>query len=151
MPTVSRLVKSRHAAKAFDGEGARLYGGRWSSPGTAVVYTSETVAVAMLEILVHVAYPPILDSYSRIEATFPDAFVEDPADLPRDWNQSPPPTSTQAIGDTWARDRRSAALRVPSAVVPRAFNFLLNPDHPDFLHVVIGTPEPFTFDPRLLR
>ena len=101
MTTVSRLVKARYAATAFDGEGARVYGGRWSSPGTAVVYAAESVAVAMLEILVHVQYPSVLNSYSLIEAEFPDTFVEDLATLalPADWKQSPPPTSTQAIGD----------------------------------------------------
>jgi RES domain-containing protein len=135
--SVSRLVKTRHAATAFDGEGARVFGGRWSSPGTAVVYAGESVAVAMLEILVHVQYPRILNSYSLIKAEFPDTLVEELAVLPMDWKQSPPPASTQAIGDRWAR-RRSAGCASRAPVVPR-FNYRQSRPS-DFAQVISARP-----------
>ena len=148
-----RLVKSRHLATAFDGEGARVYGGRWNSPGTAVVYVSESLAVAMLEILVHVEYAPALLSYSCIEVEIPDMLVErmDEATLDSDWAQHPPGLATQAIGDRWVKEARSTALCVPSAVVPGGFNDLLNPGHPGFASLVLAPARAFQFDSRLLR
>jgi RES domain-containing protein len=41
-------------------------------------------------------------------------------------------------------------LAVPSAIVPRETNYLLNPAHPDFRRLRIGRPEPFSLDPRML-
>ena len=69
--------------------------------------------------------------------------------LPRDWRQDSAPASTRSIGDAWVLSGTGAALRVPSVVVPMEFNYALNPRHPDFARVVVGTPMPFPFDPRL--
>ncbi len=152
MATCWRIVKSRHASTAFDAEGARLYGGRWNSPGTRMVYTSSTISLAVLEILVHLQETSLLSSYSLISASFDDAFVErlDHSVLPDGWRAYPAPSELQRIGDEWVRSQRSAVLEVPSVIVERESNYLLNPAHPDFSSVVIGEPEPFTFDVRLL-
>ena len=147
-----RIVKSRYAAAAFDGEGARLYGGRWNSPGTPMVYTSSTISLAVLEVLVHLQEANLLSSYSLISASFDDALVErlDHSMLPDGWRTYLAPSELQRIGDEWVRSQRSAVLEVPSVIVVRESNYLLNPTHPDFSSVVIGEPEPFTFDERLL-
>jgi RES domain-containing protein len=152
MATYWRIVKSRHASTAFDGEGARLYGGRWNSPGTRMVYTSSTISLAVLEILIHLQEASLLSSYSLISASFDDAFVErlDHSVLPDGWRAYPAPSELQRIGDEWVRSQRSAVLEVPSVIVERESNYLLTPAHPDFSSVVIGEPEPFTFDVRLL-
>ncbi len=152
MATGWRIVKSRYASTAFDGEGARLYGGRWNSPGTRMVYTSSTISLAVLEVLVHLQEANILSSYSLISAGFDDALVErlDRSMLPDGWRSYPAPSELQRIGDEWVRRQRSAVLEVPSVIVERESNYLLNPAHPDFSSVVIGEPEPFTFDERLL-
>ena len=152
MATGWRIVKSRYASTAFDGEGARLYGGRWNSPGTRIVYTSSTISLAVLEVLVHLQEASILSSYSLISAGFDDALVErlDRSMLPDGWRSYPAPSELQRIGDEWVRRQRSAVLEVPSVIVERESNYLLNPTHPDFSSVVIGEPEPFTFDERLL-
>ena len=152
MATCWRIVKNRHAATAFDGEGARLYGGRWNSPGTRMVYTSSTISLAILEILVHLQEASLLSSYSLIAARFDDALIEslDHSRLPDVWRSYQAPPELQRIGDEWVRSQRSAVLQVPSAVVERESNYLLNPAHPDFSSIVIGEPEPFTFDERLL-
>jgi RES domain-containing protein len=152
MATCWRIVKSRHASTAFDAEGARLYGGRWNSPGTRMVYTSSTISLAVLEILVHLQEAGLLSSYSLISASFDDAFVErlDHSALPDGWRAYPAPSELQRIGDEWVRSQRSAVLEVPSVIVERESNCLLNPVHPDFSSVVIREPEPFTFDQRLL-
>src|SRR5215207_117575 len=152
MATCWRIVKSRHAATAFDGEGARLYGGRWNSPGTPMVYTSSTISLAVLEVLVHLQETSLLSSYSLIAARFDDAIVErlDRSMLPEGWRAYPAPSELRRIGDEWVRSQRSAVFEVPSVIVERESNCLLNPAHPDFSSVVIGEPEPFTFDERLL-
>ena len=72
-----------------------------------------------------------------------------PADLPEGWDAFPHPPATQEIGTRWLREGRSAALQVPSAVVPHAANVLINPAHPDVADLTAGGPDPFDWDPRL--
>lgn len=69
----------------------------------------------------------------------------------RGWRRSPPPGALAAFGDRWVAERRTAVLRVRSAVIPAELNVLLDPAHPDAARVAYGKPEPFSFDPRLLR
>lgn len=145
-----RIVKEKHAATAFDGEGARLYGGRWNSAGTCMVYASGTKALAALECLVHIN-PPVFFRYVAIPIEFDDALVERADGLPANWTEHPPSATTQRLGDLWARQARSAVLEIPSVIVPAEPNYLLNPAHPHFNKIAIGPPEPFSFDPRLLR
>jgi RES domain-containing protein len=145
------IIKSRFAADAFGGEGARLYGGRWNSPGIAMVYTAGSVSLATLELLVHLDNTSVLPSFSICPVDFDDSLVEllDPANLPPDWNQSPPPTSLRTIGDDWISRGSSVALRVPSAVIENENNYLINPVHTDFKKLVIGSMEAFKLDSRL--
>ena len=153
MPTIWRLVKTRYASAAFDGEGARLYGGRWSSPGVRVAYGSGSVALAVLEVMVHLQAAQLLSSYSIVSAAVPDDLVKvlPSAALPRNWKQSPPPAETRAIGDSWVRGATSAVLAVPSAIVESELNYLLNPAHRSVGRIRIGAPQRFTLDPRLTR
>jgi len=152
MATSWRIVKSRHASTAFDGEGAWLYGGRWNSPGTRMVYTSSSVSLAVLEVLVHLRETALLSSYSLIATRFDDAHIEslDRSRLPDVWRSYPALPELQRTGEEWVRNQRSAVYEVPSVIVERESNYLLNPAHLDFSSVVIGEPEPFTFDERLL-
>lgn len=151
MPTGWRIVKSARVSTAFDGESARIHGGRWNSPGTALVYTAHSESLAALELLVHLQASHLLASYSAIPATFDEALAE-PVDLdalPEDWRRFPAPAALQQIGDQWVSERRSAVLRVPSALVPSEASFLVNPAHRDFARITIGPPRAFLFDPRL--
>lgn len=151
MTTAWRIVKEKHAGTAFDGEGAWLFGGRWNSRGTRVIYTSSTKALATLESLVHLN-PPVTFRYVAISITFDHALIEKatPAALPANWSEQPPPPSTKQIGDDWAKENRSAVLELPSVIIQSESNYLLNPAHRDFKKIVIGKPEPFSFDPRLI-
>jgi RES domain-containing protein len=153
MPIAWRIVKKRHADSAFRGEGARQYGGRWNSPGIPIAYASETRALCLLEVLAGLGSIRHLQSYVLIPATFDDSLILSVVQerLRADWRQSPPPPSTQQIGDEWASLEQSAILRVPSVIVPDEHNYLLNPVHPDFQHIRIGSPEEITIDSRLLR
>ena len=151
MPKAWRIVKEKHAATAFSGKGAADSGGRWNSRGVPVVYTSNTKSLAALETLVHLN-PPVPFKYVAIRIQFDDALVEIVRGkaLPPDWQTEPPPPSTKAMGDAWARAARPAVLALPSVIIPGELNYLLNPAHPDFKTISLGKPEPFAFDPRLL-
>lgn len=149
--TAWRITKRKHAKTAFNGSGARKYGGRWNSPGIAIVYAAETQSLAVLEILVHVEQPDLLQDYVLIGVTLSEGLIEtlDQNQLPRNWRSAVPSLSLRALGDKWAADQASVALRVPSALVPAENNFLLNPAHADFQKLVIGDPVDFAFDERL--
>jgi RES domain-containing protein len=144
-----RIVKETHATTAFDGEGAWLFGGRWNSRGTRVVYASATRSLAALETLVHLN-PPMRVRFVARSIEFDDQLVEVATGLPADWKEEPPPPSTKRIGDRWALEARTAVFEMPSALIPEESNYLLNPAHPDFKSIVLGAPELFSFDPRLL-
>ncbi len=148
-----RIVKAKHGASAFLGEGAKAAGGRWNSPGVAVVYVAGTASLAMLEMLVHLQAEELLSRYVLFEATFDESLITRVAgkDLPRTWRKSPPPPAGQRIGDAWVLASRSAVLRVPSIMAAGEFNYLLNPVHPDFAKIHIGPEQPMAFDRRLLK
>lgn len=148
-----RIVKAQRARRAFDGEGARLHGGRWNSRGVPMVYTSESASLALLEILVHVGSSALLPAYALAAVAISDELIERmPEDeLPGRWRASPPPPALQTLGDDWVRSRRSAVLAVPSVVVPWETNYLLNPEHPRFAEVATEAPQRFDLDARLAR
>jgi RES domain-containing protein len=151
MVTAWRMVKGRHASSAFDGEGARRFGGRWNSPGTVAVYASESRALAMLEVLAGIGTVGVLASYVLIGVRFAESLVRilDPEALPEGWRAYPPPAAAQRVGDAWIRGATSPVLRVPSVLVPKESNYLLNPLHPDFGRLKIARPELVAIDPRL--
>lgn len=151
MPVAAfRIVKSRWAATAFDGEAARRYGGRWNRVGTRMVYTAGSRSLAALEILVHLEGPA--RGFSLVRCDFPESLIEVLAAsaLPGNWRASPAPPALASIGDAWATRGSSAVLAVPSVITPDERNYLLNPDHPDFAQVTVQPPEPFPYDERLI-
>lgn len=149
--TVWRLVAEKHAAEAFSGEGARLFGGRWNRKGEAVVYTSFSRSLAILEMLVQ-ADP--LPAYIALPAILPKNLavtVLQEKCLPSDWRRMPAPDSVRAIGGAWLSMGNSCVLQVPSAIVPTEWNYLLNPRHHDFAAITFGAPERLSLDRRLVR
>ncbi len=150
--TVWRLTHQRYSDSAFSGEGARQYGGRFNSPGTAVVYTSESLALALLKTLTGLERYAQLHHYVFFQARLPEKRVSEvsEADLPEGWNHHPPPSLVQQVGDRWAAREESVALRVPSVVVPYSYNYLLNPTHGAFREIEIGTGESLPIDRRLI-
>jgi RES domain-containing protein len=150
--TASRIVKAKYASSAFDGEGARINGGRWNSPGNAVVYTASSAALAALEMLVHLGKATVLSSYVLATCRFDEKVVVrlDLATLPGNWRSYPAPPELQRVGDEWLKRATSAVLEVPSVIIDTESNYLLNPTHPDFARVTIAAPRPFEFDLRLM-
>jgi RES domain-containing protein len=151
--TAWRITKRKHAKAAFSGSGARKYGGRWNSPGIAVVYVAQNQSLAMLEMVVHLDNAELLSKYVLIGVEIDDWFIGniELSRLPRNWRADPAPTSLRTIGDEWVVSGASVALQIPSTLVPAENNFLLNPLHPDFRKLRIGSPISFRFDPRLGR
>lgn len=149
---VWRICPRRHPA--LGGEGARVVGGRWNRVGTALVYTSATLSLAVLEYFVNLdaefAPDDLVSIRIDVPADLPIAAVS-ARDLPRGWRQSPSPASLAELGTVWAIRRREAVLSVPSAVIPSEKNFLLNPAHPAFPRIRIAAREPFSLDPRLFK
>ena len=149
-----RLVKSRHAANAFDGEGARFYGGRWNHEGAPAVYLSDSLALAALEQFIHLGTEGAHLSFVYFKVEVPDRVrveILDPALLPPDWQREPPGAASKDLGARWLQKRSAALLKVPSALVPHGANYLLNPLRPDFGRIKIQQPEPFSFDPRMFK
>lgn len=133
-----RIVKQKWADSAFDGEGAKRYGGRWNSRGKACVYLAGSESLAILEILVHLDTQRFLTHYELFELQLPKRNVVylDPEKLPACWREEPAPPETAEIGDVWLSEGSELALALPSVIVPREWNFLLNPKHRAFAGVV---------------
>ncbi|MEM8608984.1 MAG: RES family NAD+ phosphorylase [Myxococcota bacterium] len=150
---VYRLCSPKHAKSAIDGEGARLFGGRWNPRGHAMVYTSEHLSLAVLEVLVHLEPTQLRPARVAVAVDIPDRDVEsiESSALPKSWRGSRAQRALQNLGLNWLRERRSLALRVPSAVIPQEYNVLLNPAHPRHARLSPEQGEPFSFDPRLFR
>jgi RES domain-containing protein len=142
-----------HATTAFDGEGAKLYGGRWNSQGVPLVYASEHQSLAVLELRVHIDTTSMLRPYQWIGFRFEETLLRTLSvdKLPADWRRQPAPPSVQRLGDQWVADADSPILAVPSAIVPAELNFLINPRHPDFSKLQILPPIDFAFDLRLFH
>jgi RES domain-containing protein len=153
MPIAWRITKTKRVASAFDGEGARRSGGRWNSVGTPMVYTSATIALASLQVLVHLEDSSVLPYYSVLPVEFDESLMRwlDVTTLPANWLDPMTPIALQQIGDAWAKARESVVLRVPSVIVSSEDNYLLNPAHPDFTLLKFGPAQPFDFDSRLLK
>lgn len=147
-----RLVKARHAADAFSGEGARLVGGRWNLPGTPLVYTSESLSLAALETFVHLQPVDKRIRYVWFRVTIPaNITIHTAMPLPASWGDAPPGEATQALGTAWAKKANGVVLRVPSILVPGEHNLLLSPGHAHFKRLRITKPQPFDFDGRLWK
>ncbi len=123
---------------------------RWNSDGHFVIYTAGSRSLASLENIVHRSGVGLKQIFEVMLIDIPDDISIQEIklnDLPKDWPNSYAPT--QKIGNTWLRDRKSAVLKVPSAIIPMEPNFLLNPNHPDFYRIKLVGNENFEFDTRI--
>ncbi len=152
------MLVYRIARKSFvrdlSGEGARLYGGRWNPKGIGLVYASVSRALAVLEYYVHVDPDFLPVDLALASILIPDGASKKEVrieDLPRDWRGYPAPIELAGIGGEWAKARESLLLFVPSVVVPRERNVLLNSSHPGMSDVSVVDVEDYFFDARLSR
>jgi RES domain-containing protein len=151
---VYRILRKAFARSPLDGEGAYLYGGRWSSPGTRLVYTSEHQSLAMLEYFVHVDADNAPPDLVLVTAHIPNECAKSQilaAQLPAGWRTSPASPELATFGDEFVRKNDSCVLVVPSVQAPGENNGLLNPQHPDFRKVTVSGIEPLKYDSRMFE
>lgn len=154
MTTAWRIAKARHQDNAFSDDGGLHSAGRWHVKGQRVVYAASSLALAALEVFVHLNRAQAGIRWVMLEIAIPDEVsieVRAAARLPRGWRSEPPAAATMRIGTDWLRSGRSAVLRVPSAIIPTESNLLLNPLRADFLKLRPGKARPFEFDARLWK
>lgn len=151
--TAWRIVNADYAATAFDGEGASRVGGRWTSPGRRAAYAADSIALAALEILVHLQSVATMTEFVVVPARFPRSLVRriTLSMLPRTWKAWPAPPALRQFGDEWHEAKWSPVLAVPSVVVDAEENYVINPAHPDFARIEIDQARPFRLDARLAR
>jgi len=149
---VYRIAKQKYI-KDLTGIGAKTVGGRWNPKGVAVLYTSTTAALSVLEVLAHLPAAYFPDNMAIATIELPDELTTsiDIKQLPKDWNKIPPSTGIQHFAMNWISENTHLGLKVPSIIVPREQNLLINPLHPDFNSVKLIEIEPFSFDTRLLK
>ena len=147
---VYRLSKGQYA-NDLSGKGAELVGGRWNSRGNAMLYTSQSIALCVTEIAVHVPLGILPKDYQLIHIEIPDEDLLEMKRLPKDWQSFPHSNSTQMIGDKFLKEHKHLVFKVPSAAVQGEFNFLINPRHKNFNQIKIVKIEGFNFDERLFR
>jgi len=151
---VYRVLRKRYARDPFDGEGAYRYGGRWSSPGTRLSYTSAHQSLAMLEYFVHLDKDDPPSDLVLAIAEVPDELVQEKIDvrhLPANWREPAGPAELAQFGDEFAQRAEHCLLMVPSVLVPGENNCLINPAHPDFGRIVVKGLEPLSYDSRMFR
>ncbi len=147
---VYRIANIKHSSD-LTGTGAAMYGGRWNSKGKPVIYTGGSIEIALLEVLANITTPQ-LDNYKLVQIEIPDDSIEEltVTDLPKNWKHYPAPTEITMVGDEWINSNRSVALKVPSCIVPTAYNYVLNCSHSYFRKVKIIDISPFKIDNRLM-
>ncbi|MDY8138150.1 RES family NAD+ phosphorylase [Aquimarina sp. 2201CG5-10] len=149
---VYRIAKQKYI-KDLTGIGAKTVGGRWNPKGVAVLYTSTSAALSALEVLAHLPAAYLPDDMSIASIEVPDSSISsiDIKELPKNWNEIPPSTGIQHFAMNWISENQYLGLKVPSIIIPREQNLLINPLHPEFSKVKLINIEPFSFDTRLLK
>jgi RES domain-containing protein len=149
---VYRVLRKAYARTPFDGEGAYRYGGRWSSPGVRLSYTSEHQSLAMLEYFVHLDKddPPtdLVLAVAEVPEDVPKESVK-VNDLPANWRDGAAPPELTRFGDEFVSVGKSCLLFVPSVLAPHENNCLINPAHAEFSRIVVRDLEPLAYDTRM--
>jgi RES domain-containing protein len=150
MPVTSwRIVKEKYIGAVFTGDGAKKGGGRWNNIGTTMVYTASSLSLATLEALAHQPSYKMLRVYKCIPISFDESVVLKLSSQPPGWDMIPPTAVSMSVSVQWIKDAQFAVLQIPSIITPGESNFLINPNHPDFPKMTIGSPLDFPYDSRL--
>ena len=143
-----RIARVRYdkVADAFSGAGAAQYPGRWNGVGVPVVYVACSIALGVLELLVHAKSRAALDERFVLFRGVADPDLVFKPDLPAKL----PKSESRRIGNEWVQRSNHPILEVPSIITGEP-NYVLNPNHSAFGKIEIGDSELFRFDPRILE
>jgi RES domain-containing protein len=148
-------IAHEHYATDLSGTGARLYGGRWNSEGTAALYTASTRALALLETLVHTPLHVLKQKkFLLVTLQLPDETTVEKIDLrklPSGWDVWDLKQHTQQLGDRFLQHNKKLLLQVPSVLVPEEFNYVLNPSHPHMSRLKVLQQRPLLWNERFFR
>lgn len=147
--TLYRITDDRYAAD-LSGSGGLFTPGRWNRRGTPIVYLTEHVSLAKLEVLAH--SPALPEGRSLVTVSLPDEasiIYIDPVTLPKNWQDWPYLDELADMAEQWVRERKFWIMCVPSAQSPVEKNYLLNPVHPEHATLKLISIEAHPFDPRL--
>ncbi len=147
-----RILRRAFARAPFDGEGAYRYGGRWSSPGTRLAYTSEHQSLAMLEYFVHLDKEDPPTDLVLAVAEVPDDLARERVDvgnMPANWREPAAPSELKHLGDEFVQRAQHCVLLLPSVLAPAENNWLINPGHADFKNIDTRDIVPLNYDPRM--
>jgi RES domain-containing protein len=126
-----RITATKHIDTVFSGVGGLYTSSRWHPQGYKISYTSESLALASLEVFVHSESVSI--PLACVSAVVPDDVpILEVRDLPGNWQDVLAYPSLQRIGLDWLRAMEYPILKVPSAIIPVEYNYLINPDYPNF-------------------
>jgi RES domain-containing protein len=148
---VWRILRRHYSKKPLDGEGAFRFGGRWSSPGARLAYTSEHLSLAMIEYFIHIDPGDSPPDLVVVSADIPESVSRKKVllnRLPANWRGSPAPPELAVIGDSFVADSEAAVLIVPSVLAPSEANWLINPRHSEFRRIRVHPAEEFHYDVR---
>ena len=148
-----RISTSKHI-NDITGTGARMYGGRWNHAGYPVVYTSDSRSLAALEFLVHVPMAFAPENLSIVEINIQKNIERESINesrLPLNWRNYPAPEQLANLGANWIKSKSSLLLDIPSSVVEKEVNTLINPLHPDIKFVNLSNIDKFSFASRLFK
>jgi RES domain-containing protein len=145
-----------YVAEDLSGAGAKNSGGRWNSAGVAMIYTSQTRALACLETVVHLNAGGLPLNRYLVEVTVPGALWANAqrtsaSSLPVGWDAQPTGQDSLQFGSDWIAAGNSALLVVPSVIVPEEFNVLINPFHPDSALITAVKIRKWLYDSRLTK
>jgi RES domain-containing protein len=127
------------------------YPARWSAKGRFVIYTAESRSLACLENLVHRSGEGNNGLYKVMVIEIPDSIkieVIEAASLKKDWHTIYNYVYCQSLGNKWLNEGKSAILQVPSVIIKKEHNYLINPNHADFNKIKLKVNEDFDFDKR---
>lgn len=144
---IYRLTKPQYASD-LSGNGAKINGGRWNLEGTPCVYAGSTRAICVLEFAVHVDREDVPKNLSLVEIEVPNHSILKltAKNLPTNWLEQ---QISQGIGTQMLSENKYLIIQIPSIIIPKEFNFLINPNHSDFHKVVIKNIDIFKLDERI--
>jgi RES domain-containing protein len=148
---VYRITGKKYASDIY-GSWAAMFGGRWNRKGSPVLYTGETIEIALLELIVHTS-PAIVPDLELLTIAIPDDSISEIEikDLPDNWTNYPAPSIFAEIAQEWIASNKSIALKVPSCVIHSSRNYILNCRHPEYHQVKVIEQVDFHFDRRLTK